>query len=152
MIYTTGYQSPLGLMIIIADDEALLSLEFGYTEERQQNATLDRVRKELDEYWAGSRSVFSVPLNAVGTPFQQKVWQALLTIPYGQTRSYGQIAAQIGNPKASRAVGMANNRNPISIIIPCHRVIGSDGSLVGYGGGLEKKAWLLDFEATHRPV
>ena len=78
--------------------------------------------------------------------------QALLTIGYGETRSYGEIAAQIGNPKACRAVGMANNRNPISIIIPCHRVIGSDGRLVGYGGGLDKKVWLLDFEATHKPL
>ena len=152
MIYTTGYQSPLAPMIIIADDEALLSLEFGSTEERDQSPILDRVKRELDEYWAGKRTVFTVPLNAVGTPFQQKVWQALLTIAYGETRSYGQIAAQIGNPKASRAVGMANNRNPISIIIPCHRVIGSDGRLVGYGGGLEKKVWLLDFEAAHAPL
>ncbi len=152
MIYTTGYQSPLAPMIIIADDEALLSLEFGSTEERDQSPILDRVKRELDEYWAGKRTVFTVPLNAVGTPFQQKVWQALLTIAYGETRSYGQIAAQIGNPKASRAVGMANNRNPISIIIPCHRVIGGDGRLVGYGGGLEKKAWLLDFEAAQAPL
>ena len=152
MIYTTGYQSPLAPMIVIADDEALLSLEFGSTEERDQSPILDRVKRELDEYWAGKRTVFTVPLNAVGTPFQQKVWQALLTIAYGETRSYGQIAAQIGNPKASRAVGMANNRNPISIIIPCHRVIGSDGRLVGYGGGLEKKACLLDFEAAHTPL
>lgn len=152
MIYTTAYQSPLAPMIIKADDEALLSLAFGSTEEKDQSPILDQVKRELDEYWDGKRTVFSVPLNAVGTPFQQKVWQALLTIAYGETRSYGQIAAQIGNPKACRAVGMANNRNPISIIIPCHRVIGSDGRLVGYGGGLDKKVWLLDFEATHKPL
>jgi methylated-DNA-[protein]-cysteine S-methyltransferase len=152
MIYTTAYQSPLAPMIIKADDEALLSLAFGSTEEKGQSPILDQVKRELDEYWDGKRTVFSVPLNAVGTPFQQKVWQALLTIAYGETRSYGQIAAQIGNPKACRAVGMANNRNPISIIIPCHRVIGSDGRLVGYGGGLDKKVWLLDFEAARRPL
>ncbi len=152
MIYTTEYQSPLAPMVIIADDEALLSLEFGSTEARDRNPIIDRVRIQLDEYWEGRRTEFSVPLNAVGTPFQMSVWQALLTIPYGETRSYGRIAAQIGNPKASRAVGMANNRNPISIIIPCHRVIGSDGRLVGYGGGLDKKEWLLAFEAAHRPL
>lgn len=152
MIYTTAYQSPLAPMIIKADDEALLSLAFGSTEEKDQSPILDQVKRELDEYWDGKRTVFSVPLNAVGTPFQQKVWQALLTIGYGETRSYGEIAAQIGNPKACRAVGMANNRNPISIIIPCHRVIGSDGRLVGYGGGLDKKVWLLDFEAAHKPL
>ena len=152
MIYTTAYQSPLAPMIIKADDEALLSLAFGSTEEKDQSPILDQVKRELDEYWDGKRTVFSVPLNAVGTPFQQKVWQALLTIGYGETRSYGEIAAQIGNPKACRAVGMANNRNPISIIIPCHRVIGSDGRLVGYGGGLDKKVWLLDFEAARRPL
>ncbi len=152
MIYTTAYQSPLAPMIIKADDEALRSLAFGSTEEKDQSPILDQVKRELDEYWDGKRTVFSVPLNAVGTPFQQKVWQALLTIGYGETRSYGEIAAQIGNPKACRAVGMANNRNPISIIIPCHRVIGSDGRLVGYGGGLDKKVWLLDFEAAHKPL
>ena len=95
---------------------------------------------------AGRRREFQLPLAPKGTEFQQKVWKALLDIPYGETRSYGEIARAIGNPKASRAVGMANNRNPIAIIIPCHRVIGSTGKLVGYGGGLDKKEFLLNLE------
>lgn len=138
-------------MVLTADDEALLGLEFGSSAREDHSTVLDHAKGELDEYYRGVRTVFSVPLKAEGTPFQMQVWEALMTIPYGETRSYGQIAAQIANPKASRAVGMANNRNPVSIIIPCHRVIGSDGSLVGYGGGMEKKVWLLDFERRHRP-
>lgn len=102
--------------------------------------------KQLQQYFRGERRAFSIPLDPIGTPFQVSVWRALLTIPYGETRSYRDIAVAIGNPKAVRAVGMANNRNPISFIIPCHRVIGSDGSLVGYGGGLPLKRWLLSLE------
>ena len=101
---------------------------------------------QLDEYFAGKRRVFDLPLRPHGTAFQRLVWDALLSIPYGETMSYGQIARLVGNPKACRAVGMANNRNPISIIIPCHRVIGSNGALVGYGGGLELKTRLLELE------
>ncbi|MCK9547119.1 MAG: methylated-DNA--[protein]-cysteine S-methyltransferase [Sphaerochaeta sp.] len=152
MIYTASYQSPLGPMILKADDEALCFLEFGTTDSDDRNAIIEATMAELDEYYQGKRTEFTLPLRAVGTPFQMKVWQALSTIPYGETRSYGQIAAQVDNPKGSRAVGMANNRNPISIIIPCHRVIGADGKLVGYGGGLDKKVWLLDFEQRHRPA
>jgi methylated-DNA-[protein]-cysteine S-methyltransferase len=139
-------------MILKADDEALCFLEFGTTDSDDRNAIIEATMAELDEYYQGKRTEFTLPLRAVGTPFQMKVWQALSTIPYGETRSYGQIAAQVDNPKGSRAVGMANNRNPISIIIPCHRVIGADGKLVGYGGGLDKKVWLLDFEQRHRPA
>lgn len=105
-----------------------------------------KVAKQLEEYFDGKSIQFDVPLCIRGTSFQKKVWTELLNIPYGETRSYGEIAKAIGNPKASRAVGMANNRNPISIIIPCHRVIGSKGKLVGYGGGLEMKEKLLDLE------
>ncbi len=136
-------------MLLSATDEALIALEFGTSASDDHTLILASAIAELDEYYRGLRTEFTVPLQMHGTAFQMAVWNALLTIPYGQTRSYGQIAAQIGNPKASRAVGMANNRNPISIIVPCHRVIGSDGSLVGYGGGLDKKVWLLDFEAAH---
>jgi methylated-DNA-[protein]-cysteine S-methyltransferase len=107
---------------------------------------LDTVRKQLDAYFAGKLRAFDVALAPKGTPFQQKVWAALLTIPYGATRSYGQQAAAVGNPAASRAVGLANGRNPISVIIPCHRVIGANGSLTGYGGGMERKQLLLDLE------
>ena len=104
---------------------------------------------QLEQYFAGRRKTFELPLAPEGTAFQLKVWQALQEIPYGETRSYGQIARAVGNEKAARAVGMANNQNPISIIIPCHRVIGADGKLVGYGGGLERKACLLELERRH---
>ena len=107
---------------------------------------MEETAKQLQQYFRGERRAFSIPLDPIGTPFQVSVWRALLTIPYGETRSYRDIAVAIGNPKAVRAVGMANNRNPISFIIPCHRVIGSDGSLVGYGGGLPLKRWLLSLE------
>lgn len=105
-----------------------------------------KAAEQLYEYLDGKRSSFDMPLNPQGTEFQKKVWKALLDIPYGETRSYRQVAEAVGNPKACRAVGMANNRNPIMIFIPCHRVVGSDGSLVGYEGGLDMKKWLLDLE------
>jgi methylated-DNA-[protein]-cysteine S-methyltransferase len=104
---------------------------------------------ELKEYFAGKRKSFDLPLSPQGTAFQQKVWNALILIPYGETRSYKQIAGSIGSPAACRAVGMANNKNPIAIIIPCHRVIGADGSMVGYGGGLELKKYLLALESAN---
>lgn len=103
-------------------------------------------KKQLDEYFAGERKAFDLPLAPKGTAFQQEVWKALQEIPYGETGTYGEIAAAIGNPKAARAVGMANNKNPIGIIIPCHRVVGANGKLVGYAGGMEKKAFLLELE------
>jgi methylated-DNA-[protein]-cysteine S-methyltransferase len=113
--------------------------------ERDDTAFSDAV-EQLEAYFAGERREFDVELDPVGTDFQRRVWDALLTIPYGETRSYGYIAEQIGAPGASRAVGLANGRNPIGIIVPCHRVIGANGSLTGYGGGLERKQLLLDLE------
>ena len=107
---------------------------------------IKKAAAQLSEYFAGKRTKFDLPLAPPGTEFQRAAWRALETIPFGETRCYGDIAAQIGNPKACRAVGMANNRNPIVIIIPCHRVIGRDGSLTGYGGGLDIKQYLLDLE------
>jgi AraC family transcriptional regulator of adaptative response/methylated-DNA-[protein]-cysteine methyltransferase len=107
---------------------------------------LDKLRRELDMYFAGRLRKFKVPLILAGTEFQKKVWQALQTIPYGQTRSYGQQAIMIGQPKAARAVGRANGDNPIAIIVPCHRVIGNNSQLIGYGGGLWRKRFLLDLE------
>ena len=104
------------------------------------------VFRQLQEYFSGSRKVFDLPLAPVGTDFQMRCWEALLKIPYGETRSYGDIARSVQSPKGFRAVGMANNRNPIAIVIPCHRVIGSDGKLVGFGGGLDIKKFLLDIE------
>jgi methylated-DNA-[protein]-cysteine S-methyltransferase len=114
--------------------------------EKGETPLIIKTVKQIDEYFDKKRRIFNLPLAPHGTDFQIKVWKALQTIPYGETRSYGEIAAMIGNPKASRAVGMANNRNPIAIIIPCHRVIGHDGSLTGYAGGLKIKQKLLDLE------
>jgi methylated-DNA-[protein]-cysteine S-methyltransferase len=106
------------------------------------------VRAQLAEYFAGRRRDFDLPLAPAGTPFQQRVWQALRAIPYGRTESYGALAARLGQPGAGRAVGLANGQNPIAIVIPCHRVIGAGGALTGYGGGLERKRWLLALEAS----
>jgi methylated-DNA-[protein]-cysteine S-methyltransferase len=109
-------------------------------------AVLDRAAAQLGEYFAGDRTEFDLPLEPAGTPFQRSTWLALREIPYAETINYGQLALRVGNPKASRAVGLANGRNPISIVVPCHRVIGADGSLTGYGGGLDRKRLLLDLE------
>lgn len=111
---------------------------------------LQLAREQLDQYFAGQRTSFTLPLAAEGTAVQQSVWRQLIAIPFGETRTYGEIARIIGNPKASRAVGAANGRNPISIIVPCHRVIGSNGALTGFGGGIERKQWLLAHEAHVR--
>lgn len=116
----------------------------------KETPLLKEAVRQLQQYFVGNRKQFELPLGPEGTPFQQKVWAALLTIPYGETRSYKEIAAQIGNAKACRAVGMANHRNPIGIIIPCHRVIGSSGSLTGYAGGIDKKQLLLELEQRNR--
>ena len=105
------------------------------------------VRQQLDAYFAGELQTFDLPLHMAGTPFQKQVWQGLLTIPYGTTISYAELARRIGRPGASRAVGAANGRNPIGIIVPCHRVIGANGTLTGYGGGLDRKEWLIAHEA-----
>ena len=113
------------------------------------NHLLDTVQSEVAEYFSGKRKNFTVPLDTPGTDFQKSVWQILQDIPYGKTRSYKQQAVAVGNPKAIRAVASANGHNRVSIIIPCHRVIGSDGSLVGYGGGLQRKKWLLDLESEN---
>lgn len=118
--------------------------ENGY--EKKETPILKKAGKQLKEYFEGKRREFDLPLAPAGTEYMRRVWKALLEIPYGETRSYKEIAAASGNIRACRAVGLANNRNPIAIIIPCHRVIGSDGSLVGYGGGLDKKSYLLELE------
>lgn len=115
-------------------------------EDREETPLIKDAFRQLEEYFAGKRRVFDLPLAPQGTPFQQKVWHALQSIPYGETRTYKQIAEQVGNPLGCRAVGMANNKNPIGIIIPCHRVIGANGKLVGYAGGLNLKSRLLELE------
>ncbi len=150
--YFTRYDSPFGLITLQSDGQALTALDFGETDEvvYKDFPIFDQVKGQLDEYFSGRRKTFSLLLKRNGTHFQNQVWDALLKIPYGETRSYQDIAIAIGNPKACRAIGMANNRNPIGIIIPCHRVIGKDGTLVGYAGGLDKKIALLDLENTFR--
>ncbi len=143
------YRTPRGKITLESDGQALTRVVFGQqvlngTEKPTDLTNL--AATQLQEYFAGKRSTFSVPLNPEGTPFQKLVWEALLTIPYGQTRTYKQIAEQIGHPQSFRAVGGANNKNPLPIFIPCHRVIGTDGSLTGYASGTKIKAGLLDLE------
>lgn len=155
---STIYDSPVGPLTLISNGAALEHLEFENPRYAYAPAPagkdkiLDETRRQLDQYFAGKLKEFDLPLAPQGTAFQKRVWQALLTIPYGATRTYGQQAAVIGQPKASRAVGLANGRNPISIIVPCHRVIGSTGSLTGYGGGMERKKYLLDLEQGERLI
>lgn len=150
--------SPVGILKLVASDKGLVAIlwendnpnrvRLGQISEDKNHQMLLEVERQLNAYFTGTLKKFSVKLDFVGTEFQKNVWGALLTIPFGETRSYGQIAKQIGNPKAVRAVGAANGKNPISIIVPCHRVIGSNGKLTGFAGGLEAKACLLNIEAT----
>ncbi len=145
------YRSPVGCIRLCADGgglyEAALTAAAGAD---APGPTVRQAARELEEYFAGRRRRFTVPLALRGTAFQLRAWAALCAIPYGETRSYAQQAAAIGSPRACRAVGMANHRNPVIILVPCHRVIGADGSLVGYGGGLEVKRALLALEAAYR--
>jgi methylated-DNA-[protein]-cysteine S-methyltransferase len=146
----TQMDSPIGELLLFGDGQALQGLYMGGRPDpswHRDDTAYATARTQLVEYFAGSRTEFDLELDMRGTDFQKKVWDALLTIPYGETRSYGEIARQIGRPDRARAVGAANGQNPIAVIVPCHRVIGSDGSLVGYGGGLERKRILLDLEA-----
>ncbi|HEY8125901.1 MAG TPA: methylated-DNA--[protein]-cysteine S-methyltransferase [Methylocystis sp.] len=148
------YQSPIGVLALVADDAALHGLSFengkhgGPLADAQPgtNAIIDATRKQLDAYFAGRGKTFDLPLAPDGADFQKRVWRALATIPFGETRSYGEIAAMIGAPQAARALGAANGRNAIPVIVPCHRVIGADGSLTGFGGGMERKRFLLALE------
>lgn len=153
MKYIYYYNFPIGRLGIAEDGSGITDIFFpkenkqlkGELEEKETDL-IKKAKEQLDEYFEGTRREFTLPLSLQGTEFQVKDWEALCTIPYGETRSYKDIAIQIGNPKACRAVGMANNRNPISIVVPCHRVIGQNGKLVGYGGGLDVKIKLLDLE------
>ncbi|MGA9047217.1 methylated-DNA--[protein]-cysteine S-methyltransferase [Sulfuricurvum sp.] len=141
--------TPLGKMIAVTDGEAIVSLDFTddiFVSNHSNHPLLLQLEKELGEYFAGERTSFSLPLNPKGTPFQQAVWKTLQTIPYGETISYAKEAQLFGNPKAIRAVASANGRNPIAILIPCHRVIASGGGIGGYSGGIEKKTFLLALE------
>ena len=152
----TRVASPIGDLIVARDEDGItaLLLPDGGRPARpapnwvRDDGAFDDVRTQLAEYFAGERTDFDLPLHMIGNAFQRRVWQALLDIPCGETRSYGQVAATVGAPGAARAVGSANAQNPIALIVPCHRVIGADGSLTGYGGGLPTKRWLLDHEAA----
>lgn len=146
------YDTPVGKIAMAEEDGMLAEFHFEraaskLTDVNVAETPLHReALRQLEEYFGGGRKKFNLPLAPKGTAFQMKVWQALTEIPYGETRTYGEIAALTGNSKASRAVGLANNRNPLAIFIPCHRVVGSDGKLVGFGGGLDVKAYLLGLE------
>ncbi len=144
--------SPVGDLTIMENSGNIIEISFGKSQTcgiMNESKIIKEATKQLDEYFKGSRTAFSLPLDPHGTIFQEKVWQALLTIPYGETVSYKFIAEMVGCPKGSRAVGMANHNNPISIVIPCHRVIGASGKLVGYGGGLDTKIKLLSIEGIN---
>ncbi|HSR66219.1 MAG TPA: methylated-DNA--[protein]-cysteine S-methyltransferase [Xanthomonadaceae bacterium] len=153
----TSMPSPVGVLLLAADAAGLCLVEFpdprhpvapqaGWRE--GDDAVLEETRRQLGEYFAGTRRDFELPLAPRGTPFQHDVWRALATIPYGTTISYAELAARIGQPAAMRAVGAANGRNPLPIVVPCHRVIGADGSLTGFGGGLPTKRFLLRLEGV----
>lgn len=152
--------SPVGLIRVIASDVGLVAIiwegegykrtQLSIPERKNQHPILLQTEKELKEYFENSRKVFDIPLDLEGTEFQIKVWKALLKIPYGITKTYGEMAKILGDTKAVRAVGGALNKNPISIIVPCHRVVGASGKLVGFAGGLENKSILLDLEKSFR--
>ncbi|WP_377272828.1 methylated-DNA--[protein]-cysteine S-methyltransferase [Peterkaempfera sp. SMS 1(5)a] len=158
----TVVESPCGPLTLVARDGALAGLYMTDQRHRPAQETFGprtglslfaRVAEQLDAYFAGDLTHFDLDLSLDGTAFQRSVWAGLLTIPYGTTVSYGELAARLGQPGASRAVGLANGRNPVGIIVPCHRVVGANGSLTGYGGGLDRKRWLLDFErGAHQTV
>jgi methylated-DNA-[protein]-cysteine S-methyltransferase len=154
--------SPVGKLKLVASDQGLVAILWENDSPRrvrlseliaeEQHPVLLEVERQLGEYFAGTRKTFSIALDMRGTRFQKDVWEALLAIPFGETRSYAQLARQLGNPRATRAVGAANGRNPVSIIVPCHRVIGSSGKLTRFAGGLDTKARLLSLEKSGQKV
>ena len=152
----TRSPSPLGDLILTASDAALTAVYFPSSRHGPppvgqpdgSNAVLDRARRQLDEYFAGARTAFDLPLEPAGSAFERRVWDALRAIPYGATVSYSEVARRLGDVRVTRAVGAANGKNPIPIIVPCHRVVGSRGELTCYGGGLDRKRWLLEHEGA----
>lgn len=151
MFYSCKYQFENISLYLVATETHLINIQFTQPQKAllQTTELLSMATIQLDEYFQGKRTVFSLPFKLTGTPFQLAVWKELQNIPYGQTTSYKEIAQKINKPKAYRAVGMANNKNPLPIIIPCHRVIGSNGKLIGYAGGLKLKNYLLELEKSH---
>ncbi len=160
MIYFTFYESPIQSLRLVSDGRSLIGLYMMSAKhdlipqsdwlEDEFVAPFPETNQQLTAYFAGTLTEFDLPLQMQSTIFQERVWEALKTIPYGTTMSYGELAQQIGQPNASRAVGIANGRNPLSIVVPCHRVIGANGKLTGYGGGIERKQWLLNHEHLTR--
>lgn len=151
MVYFCKYQFENISLYLVATETHLINIQFTQPQKAllQTTELLSMATIQLDEYFQGKRTIFSLPFKLTGTPFQLAVWKELQNIPYGQTTSYKEIAQKINKPKAYRAVGMANNKNPLPIIIPCHRVIGSNGKLIGYAGGLNLKNYLLELEKSH---
>ncbi len=154
-MFTRKIECPLGILELEANDEALTAIRFTNSDKLEDagqtgasHSLLAKAEEQLGEYFDGERKDFDLPLAPEGTDFQKQVWDALLELPYGQTTTYLKLSEKIGNVKAIRAVGKANGQNPIPIVIPCHRVIGSDDSLIGYGGGIERKRWLLQHEGA----
>jgi len=149
--YRACHHSQIGFLEVVGNPKGILTITFGADEfetDRNLPACMTQCLRQLTEYFKGRRQKFSIPLILEGTDFQKAVWRQLQKIPFGQIASYGDIARAVGSPRAFRAVGNANNKNPIPLIIPCHRVIGSDGKLVGFGGGIWRKAWLLEHEQS----
>lgn len=147
------YESPIETLTLTSEGENLIGLDFGKVQiegKEEKTKVIQDAIDQLEEYFQGKRKHFDLPLKFYGTEFQKKCWNALITIPYGETRSYKDISEIVNCPKGYRAVGLANNKNPIAIIAPCHRVIGSDGKLVGFGGGLDKKEFLLNLEKKNK--
>lgn len=145
------HDTPVGRLRLVARGGAVVACEFdGAGEDEGASPVLDRLRRELDAYFAGTLTRFAVPLAPAGTPFERAAWAYLAAIPFGATRSYGAQAAALGRPNAARATGRANGRNPVAVVVPCHRVVGADGRLVGYGGGVERKRWLIEHERAAR--
>ena len=154
-IYKAYYKSEVGILEITASEKGIRSLGFSDTipeEIYEENEHIKKCVKQLKEYFKGERKKFTINLDLQGTDFQKKVWMELLEIPYGETRSYIDVAIKLGDENSVRAVGMANNRNPVALIVPCHRVIGADGKLIGYAGGLWRKDWLLKHEKEYSDV
>jgi methylated-DNA-[protein]-cysteine S-methyltransferase len=158
-LYYTHVDSPIGSLLVLGNGESITGLRmqkqrhFGSAvppDCKRDDAAFARAREQLAAYFSGELRTFDLPLALIGTPFQKIVWQALIGIPFGTTQSYGELAKRIGHDGAARAVGLANGHNPIAIIVPCHRVIGADGSLTGFGGGLDRKEWLLSHEGSYR--
>jgi methylated-DNA-[protein]-cysteine S-methyltransferase len=153
MLTLMKIESPLGELRVVATERALVGLylpvQASIDAPAGRTPLLERAAAQLAEYFAGERRVFELPLAPTGTAFQHRVWDGLAEIPYGALRSYGELARGLGRPTASRAVGMANSKNPLSIVVPCHRVVAATGELTGYAGGMAAKAWLLDHERRH---